>query len=66
MYTHIGSGGIRLGINYSVLNEMKRYEYWPNTKDFGLENYSFNTGNIRSMIGQIVTEFYRIFQHLNE
>ncbi len=22
----LGSGGIHLGINYSVLNEMKRYE----------------------------------------
>ncbi len=62
----LGSGGIRLGINYSVLNEMKRYEQWPNTKDFRLENYSFNTGNICLMIGQIVTEFYQFFQHLNE
>ncbi len=31
------------------------------TIDFMLENYLFNTGNIHSMIGQIVTEFYRIF-----
>ncbi len=26
----------------------------------------FNTGNIRSKIGKIVTEFHQIFQHLNE
>ncbi len=38
----------------------------PNTEDFRLENYLFNTGNIRSMIGQIVTEFDQIFQHLNK
>jgi hypothetical protein len=51
----LGSGGICLHINYLVLNETKRYKYWLNTKDFGLENYSFNTGNIHSKIGQIVT-----------
>ncbi len=56
----VGSGSISLGINYSVLNEMKRYELWLNTEDFRLENYSFNTGNICSMIGQIVTEFFNI------
>jgi len=65
-FSALGSGDIRLSINYSVSNETKRDEYWPNTEDFRLLNYSFNTGNIRSMIGQIVTEFYRIFQHLNE
>ncbi len=27
---------------------------------------SFNTRNICLMIGQVVTEFYLIFQHLNE
>jgi hypothetical protein len=35
-------------------------------KDFRFVNYLFNTGNIRSMIGQIVTEFHQMFQHLNE
>ncbi len=62
----VGSGSIHLGINYSVLNEMKRYKQWPHTEDFGLENYLFNTRNIQSMIGQIVTEFYQFFQHLKE
>ncbi len=62
----VGSGGIHLSINYSVLDETKQYEKWPNTEDFGLENYLLNTGNIRSMIGPMVTEFYQIFQHLNE
>ena len=28
--------------------------------------HTFNTGNIRSKIGRIVTEFYRIFQNLND
>ncbi len=65
-YLYIGSGSIHLGINYSVLNEMKRHEQWPSTKDFRLENYLFDTRSIHSMIGQIVTEFYWIFQHLNE
>jgi hypothetical protein len=32
----------------------------------GPVNYLFNTGNICSKIGQIVTEFYQIFQHLNK
>ncbi len=64
--SRIGNGGIRLGINYSVSNETKWEEKWPNTEDFRLINYSFNTGNIRSIIGQIVTKFYRIFQQLNE
>ncbi len=36
------------------------------TEDLGLENSLFNTGNIRSMVGLIVTEFYQNFQHLNE
>ncbi len=62
----IGNSSICIGINYSVLNKTKRYEWWPNTEDFRLVNYSFNTGTIHSTIGQIVTEFYQIFQHLNE
>ena len=33
---------------------------------FSLVNCLFNTRNIRSKIGQIVTEFDRIFQRLNE
>ncbi len=66
MSLSIGNGGIHLGINYSVSNEMKRDEQWPNTEDFRLLNYSFNTGNIRSIIGEIVTEFYQIFQQLNK
>ena len=53
-------------MNYSVLNETKQNEEWPNTEDFRLVNYSFNTRNIRSMIGLIVTEIYQIFQHLNK
>jgi hypothetical protein len=48
------------------VNETKQDKKWPNTEDFRLENYSFNTGNICSMIGQIVTEFYQIFQHFNK
>ncbi len=62
----IGNGGINLGINYSVLNEMKQYKLWPNAEHFRLVNYSFNTGNIHSIIGQIVTEFNQIFEWLNE
>jgi len=31
-----------------------------------LVNYSFNTGNIHSKIGQIVTDFWQIFQQLNK
>ncbi len=57
----VGNGGICICINYLVLNEMKRYKQRSNTKDFRLVNYSFDTGYIRSKIGQIVTEFYRIF-----
>ncbi len=53
-------------LNYSVLNETKRNELSPNTEDFRLVKYSFNTRNIYSKIGQIVTEFYQIYQHLNE
>ncbi len=62
----LSNGIIRIDINNSVLNETKQYKQWPNIEDFGLVNYSFNTGNICSKIGQIVTEFYLIFQHLNE
>jgi hypothetical protein len=59
--------GIHLGFNYWVSIETKQNEYWPNTKDFRLVNYSFNTGNICSKIGQIVTDLWRIFQQqLNE
>jgi hypothetical protein len=53
----VSNGGICLGMNYLVLNETKQNELWPNTKDFRLVNYLFNTGNICSKIGQIVTDF---------
>jgi hypothetical protein len=62
----VGNGGIHLSINYSVSNETKWDKLWPNTKDFRLINYLFNTTDIHSIIRQIVTEFYWIFQHLNE
>jgi hypothetical protein len=58
-------GSIRLGINYSVLNQTKQYEQCLNTQDFRLVNYLFSTGNIHSKIGQTVTKFYQIFEHLN-
>ncbi len=51
-------------MSYLVLNEMKQNEYWLNTEDFRLLNYSFNTRNIRSKIGQIATDFWQIFQQL--
>ncbi len=35
-------------------------------KILGLVNYSFNTGNIHSKIGQIVTEIHQILQLLNK
>ncbi len=62
----LGNCDIRSYTNYSMLNEMRWNEEWPNTKYFRQVNYSFNTGNICSKIGQIVAEFYLIFQHLNE
>ncbi len=49
-----------------MLNETRQNEKWQNTEYFKLENYSFNTGNICSKIGQIDTEIYWIFQDLNE
>jgi len=52
----LGNGGIRIGINYLVLNKTKWYEWWLNTKDFRLVNYLFTTRNICSKIGQIVTK----------
>ncbi len=62
----LGDGGIHIGINYVVLNEMKQYEYWPYTEDFRLVSYLFNTENICSKTGQIVTEFHPIVQHLSK
>jgi hypothetical protein len=58
LWSVVGNISIHIGINYSVLNKTKGYKYWLNTEDFRLVNYLFNTGNIRSKIGQIVTEFY--------
>ncbi len=52
------NGGICLGMNYLVLNKTKQNELWLNTNDFRLVNYLFNTGNICSKIGQIVTDFW--------
>ncbi len=59
----ISNSCIHLGINYKVSNEMNRDEKWPNTKDFRLVNYSFNTRNICSKIGQIVTDLWWIFNN---
>jgi hypothetical protein len=66
MLSPLSNGGILLGMNYSVLNMTKQNEWWPNTKYFSLVNYLFNTGNICSKIGQIVTDFWWIFQQLNK
>jgi hypothetical protein len=63
----LSNGSICLCMNYSVLNETKWNKKWLNTEDFRLVNYSFNTGNICSNIGQIVTDFFlQIFQQLNK
>ncbi len=62
----LSNGGIELSINYSVLNEMKWNEQWPNTEDLRLVNYLFNTGNINSKIGQILIDLWWIFQQLKE
>jgi hypothetical protein len=53
---NLSNGSIHLGINYLVLNETKQNELGLNTKDFRLVNCSFNTRNICSKIGQIVTD----------
>jgi hypothetical protein len=63
----VNNGGIHFGMNYSVLNETKQNKMnSDHTKDFRLVNYSFNTGNIRSKIGQIVTDLWWTFQQLNK
>jgi len=35
----LGNGGICLSMSYSVLNEIKRNEWWPNNEYFRLVNY---------------------------
>ncbi len=62
----LGNSGIHLGINYLVSNETKWNEYWLNAEGFRLVNNSFNTRNIHSKIGQIVTDLWQIFQQLYE
>ncbi len=59
MRTELSNDGIHLVMSYSVLNEM-------NTKYFRQINYLFNTGNIHSKNGKIVTDFRQIFQQSNE
>ncbi len=52
--------------NYLVYFETNSYEWWQNTDFFSLVNYSFNTGNIHSKIGQIVTDFWWILSTSKE
>jgi hypothetical protein len=59
-------GGIQFRVKLFSVFETKWDKQWPNTEDFRLVNYSFNTGNTHSKIRQIVTKFYRIFEHLNK
>ncbi len=59
-------GNCNISTSYSIYFESNWYKLWPNTKFFSSVNYSINTLNIHSTIGKIVTDFWWIFQQLNE